>query len=61
MCLIVNENINIQPAQTQAYMSLTVSDSVRVSQARVVADEELPFVVKVPNARSRAATDSPDQ
>ena len=51
----VDENIKTQAAETLASMGLTVSDAVRVFLTRVVADKELPFAVKAPNARSRAA------
>ncbi len=42
-------------------MGLTVSDAVRVFLTRVVADKELPFVAKAPNARSRAAMAQTDE
>lgn len=51
----VDENIKAQAAETLASMGLTVSDAVRVFLTRVVADKELPFAVKAPNTRSRAA------
>ena len=51
----IDERIKTQAAETLASMGLTVSDAVRVFLTRVVADKELPFAVKVPNARSRAA------
>ena len=38
-----------------ASMGLTVSDAIRVFLTRVVADKELPFAIKAPNASSRAA------
>ncbi len=34
-------------------MGLTVSDAIRVFLTRVVADKELPFALKAPNATSR--------
>lgn len=51
----VDENIKAQAAQTLASMGLTVSDAVRVFLTRVVADQELPFAIKAPNAASRSA------
>jgi DNA-damage-inducible protein J len=36
-------------------MGLTVSDAIRVFLTRVVADNELPFAIKAPNAASRVA------
>ncbi|EJC61952.1 addiction module antitoxin, RelB/DinJ family protein [Alcaligenes faecalis subsp. faecalis NCIB 8687] len=51
----VDEKIKAQATETLASMGLTVSDAVRVFLTRVVADNELPFAVKAPNARTRAA------
>ena len=51
----IYENIKKQATETLASMGLTVSDAVRVFLTRVVADKELPFAVKAPNTRSRAA------
>ncbi|GGY22938.1 type II toxin-antitoxin system RelB/DinJ family antitoxin [Pseudoduganella albidiflava] len=51
----VDENIKKQAAETLSAMGLTISDAVRVFLTRVVADEELPFAIKAPNAASRAA------
>jgi DNA-damage-inducible protein J len=51
----VDENIKAQAAETLASMGLTVSDAIRVFLTRVVADKELPFAIKAPNASSRAA------
>ena len=36
-------------------MGLTVSDAVRVFLTRVAAEQALPFAVRVPNRRTRAA------
>lgn len=51
----VDEKVKAQAAQTLASMGLTVSDAIRVFLTRVVADQELPFALKAPNASSRAA------
>jgi DNA-damage-inducible protein J len=51
----VDENIKVQATETLASMGLTVSDAIRVFLTRVVADQELPFVIKAPNTASRAA------
>jgi len=51
----VDENIKAQAAETLASMGLTVSDAVQVFLTRVVADKELPFALKAPNATTRAA------
>lgn len=51
----VDENLKAQAAETLASMGLTVSDAIRVFLTRVVADKELPFAIKAPNASSRAA------
>lgn len=46
----VDENIKTQAAETLASMGLSVSDAVRVLLTRVVADKQMPFVLKAPNA-----------
>ncbi|GAB7549573.1 type II toxin-antitoxin system RelB/DinJ family antitoxin [Cupriavidus sp. 8B] len=51
----VDENVKAQAAETLASMGLTVSDAIRVFLTRVVADQELPFAIKAPNATSRVA------
>jgi DNA-damage-inducible protein J len=42
-------------------MGLSVSDAVRVFLMRVVADKQLPFALKVPNAETRAAMAESDE
>ncbi len=51
----VDKNVKAQAAETLASMGLTVSDAIRVFLTRVVADKELPFAIKAPNAASRVA------
>ncbi len=51
----VDENVKTQATETLALMGLTLSDAIRVFLTRVVADQELPFALKAPNATSRAA------
>ena len=51
----VDEKLKAEATETLAAMGLTVSDAVRVLLTRVVADKELPFAIRAPNARSRAA------
>ena len=51
----IDENIKAQATETLASMGLTVSDAVRIFLTRVVADQELPFALKAPNATSRTA------
>ncbi|QDQ26580.1 type II toxin-antitoxin system RelB/DinJ family antitoxin [Chitinimonas arctica] len=51
----VDEKLKAQATETLASMGLSVSDAIRVFLTRVVADQELPFDIKAPNARSRVA------
>lgn len=51
----VDEKIKAEAVEILASMGLSVSDAVRVFLTRVVADKELPFAVKAPNAASHAA------
>ena len=51
----INQDVKAQAAETLAAMGLSLSDAVRIFLTRVVTDQELPFIVKAPNAASRAA------
>ncbi len=51
----VDEQLKTQATETLASMGLSVSDAVRVFLTRVVADQQLPFALKAPNAQTRAA------
>ncbi|MDB5522772.1 MAG: addiction module antitoxin, RelB/DinJ family [Rhizobium sp.] len=41
--------------ETLARMGLSVSDAIRILMMRIAADEEFPFPIKTPNAKTRAA------
>jgi DNA-damage-inducible protein J len=56
----LDENVKAQATETLAAMGLSVSDAVRVFLMRVVADKQLPFALKVPNAETRAAMEEAD-
>ena len=51
----LEESVKIEATETLAAMGLTISDAVRVFLKRVVADKQMPFELKVPNAETRAA------
>lgn len=51
----MDEQIKAQATETLAAMGLSVSDAVRVFLTRVVAEKQLPFALKVPNAKTRTA------
>ncbi len=51
----VDEDVKARAAETLASMGLSVSDAVRVFLLRVIADQQMPFALKVPNAETRAA------
>lgn len=57
----VNEEVKAQATETLASMGLTVSDAVRVFLMRVVADKQMPFAIKAPNAETRAAMAEADE
>jgi DNA-damage-inducible protein J len=57
----VDEQIKAQATETLAAMGLSISDAVRVFLMRVVADQRLPFELKVPNAQTRAAMAEADK
>ena len=51
----VDETVKDKAAAVLAHLGLTVSDVVRMTLTRVANDGALPFELKVPNARTRAA------
>ncbi|MDR2154360.1 MAG: type II toxin-antitoxin system RelB/DinJ family antitoxin [Burkholderiaceae bacterium] len=51
----MDEKIKEQATETLAAMGLSLSDAVRVFLMRVVAEKQLPFALKVPNAATRMA------
>ena len=51
----VDETIKTQATETLAAMGLSVSDAVRVFLMRVIAEQQMPFALKAPNAETRAA------
>ena len=51
----VDERVKQEAAATLATMGLSVSDAVRVFLTRVVAEQQIPFAIKVPNQVTRAA------
>jgi len=57
----INEQIKAQATETLAAMGLSISDAVRVFLMRVVAEKQLPFELKVPNAETRAAMTEADK
>lgn len=57
----VDEQVKAQATETLAAMGLSVSDAIRVFLMRVVADKQLPFMLKVPNAETRAAMTEADE
>jgi DNA-damage-inducible protein J len=57
----VDENIKAKATETLASMGLSVSDAVRVFLTRVVADQQLPFAIKAPNAETLGAIAEADE
>ena len=57
----VDEKIKAQAAETLAAMGLSISDAVRVFLMRVIAEKQMPFALKVPNAETRAAMAEADE
>ena len=57
----IDEQVKAQATETLAAMGLTVSDAVRVFLTRVVAEKQMPFALKVPNAQTRAAMAEADE
>ena len=57
----VYEQVKVQATETLAAMGLSVSDAVRVFLMRVVAEKQLPFMLKVPNAETHVAMTEADE
>jgi len=57
----IDEQVKTQATKTLAAMGLSVSDAVRVFLMRVVAEKQIPFELKVPNAKTRAAIAEADK
>jgi len=57
----VDEQIKAQAAETLAAMGLSISDAVRVFLMRVIAEKQMPFALKAPNAETRAAMAEADE
>ena len=57
----VDEKVKVQATETLAAMGLSVSDAVRVFLMRVIAEKQMPFALKVPNAETRAAMIEADE
>ncbi|OZB60982.1 MAG: damage-inducible protein [Lysobacterales bacterium 13-68-4] len=51
----IDKNVKAQAAETLGSMGLTVSDAIRVFLTRIVADKELPFALRAPNAGTLSA------
>lgn len=51
----IDDETKEQAAETLGAMGLSVSDAVRLFLKRVVADQQFPLELKVPNAQTRAA------
>lgn len=56
----VDEEIKIQATETLESMGLSMSEAVRLFLHQVVAEQALPFEIKVPTARTRAAMKEAD-
>ena len=51
----LEESLKNEATEALAAMGLSMSDAVRVFLKRVIADQQLPFDLRVPNAQTRAA------
>lgn len=51
----VDEKVKEKATKALASMGMSVSDAVRILLVRVAAEKTLPFEVRVPNRKTRAA------
>lgn len=57
----VEARLKEQATEALAAMGLSLSDAVRVFLTRVVAEQQLPFALKVPNTTTRRAMAEADK
>lgn len=57
----VDKEMKVKAKEALGAMGLSISDAVRVLLTRVVAEKQLPFALKVPNAETRAAMEEADE
>lgn len=57
----VDEETKAKATEALAAMGLSVSDAVRVFLLRVIAEQQMPFTLRVPNAMTRAAMHEADE
>lgn len=51
----LDDEMKEQAQKTLNAMGLSMSDAIRIFFRRIIEDEAMPFEIKVPNARTRAA------
>jgi len=51
----INEDVKEEASAVLAEIGLTISDLIRLTLTRVAKDRALPFEIKIPNAKTRAA------
>ncbi len=57
----LDAKIKARATKALAAMGLSVSDATRVFLTRVAAEQQLPFALKVPNAKTRTAMTEADE
>ena len=57
----IDDKTKLQAQQALKSMGMSVSDTVRIFLTRVVAEQAIPFDVRVPNAKTVAALNEADE
>jgi DNA-damage-inducible protein J len=57
----LDEDVKLQATAILAAMGLSVSDAVRVFLMKVIAEKQLPFILKVPKPETRNAMSEADE
>lgn len=57
----IDDETKVQAQQALKAMGMSVSDAVRIFLTRVVAEQAIPFDVRVPNTATLSALDEADQ
>jgi DNA-damage-inducible protein J len=57
----IDGHVKDEATHVLADMGLTISDAIRLMLIRVAAEKAMPFPVKVPNAKTRAAMEEAER
>jgi DNA-damage-inducible protein J len=56
----LDEGLKVQATETLDSMGLSISEAVRVFLTQVISEKRIPFELKVPNKKTKAAMEEAD-